>query len=118
MDFYYDIKKRISGVSFSHEEIMNYEEDTYDVLGSVFLRELSEKVGQISEHVAFDEEYRFDAISYNHLKTSDFWWVIMEYNNYIDFDIKLNEKYKIPNLKDINRLKHSLIIRKNLNNLD
>ena len=117
MDFYYDAKRKITGVAIAHEEYIDYIDDTYDVLGSVFLRELN-SVGQISEHVAFDEEYRFDAISYNHLKTSDFWWVVMEYNDYIDFNIKLNEKYKIPNIMDINRLRQNIVIRKNYNNLN
>ena len=116
MDFYYDIKKRQPGIVISHEEVMDYVDDTYDVLGSVFLRELSE-IGQISEHIVVSDEYRFDAISYNHLNTSDFWWVVMEFNEYIAFNIKLGEKYKIPNLIDINRLKQSLVIRKNLNKL-
>ncbi len=116
MDFYYDSRKKVKGLNISQEEFMNYEEDTYDVLGSVFIREL-DSIKQNGEFKIQEEECRFDLISYKHIKTTDYWWIIMEYNNYIDFDIKIGDKYKIPNPIDINRLIQKLIVKRNLSNM-
>ena len=116
MDFYYNTKKKVKGELISQEEFMNFEFDTYDVLGSVFLREL-DNVPEKSEHKTVDEEYRFDLISYKHLQVSDYWWVIMEYNKYIDWNITIGDKYKVPNPFGINKLIQKMILKNNTSKL-
>ena len=116
MDFYYDAKSKIKGQVISQEEFMNFEHDTYDVLGSVFLREL-DTITESGEYKVTDEECRFDLISYKRLKTTDYWWLIMEYNNFIDWDIKMGDNYKIPNPFSVNKLIQRMIFRNNTSKL-
>ncbi len=116
MDFYYDKNKKVENNSVSQEAFMNYEEDTYDVLGSVFIRNIP-KLEQIAEGKIVDEDCRFDNLSYKHFQKVDYWWILMEYNEFIDWGIKTGDKFKIPSIIDINSLIHKLIVQKNYYNL-
>ena len=116
MDFYYNKKSKVKNETISQEEFMDFGFDTYDVLGSVFFREL-DTVAEISEHKVLEDEYRFDLISYNNLQTVDYWWIIMDYNGYINWDIKIGDKYKIPNPIGINKLVQRMIFKNNTSKL-
>ena len=116
MDFYYDSKSKVKGDVISHEEFMNFEHDTYDVLGSVFLRELN-SIKKTTENKVLEEKNRFDIISYKHFKTSDYWWVIMEFNDFIEFNINIGDMYKLPNIIDINKLIQKMIVKRNYSKL-
>lgn len=117
MDFYYDYTKNPDKSIISPEEFMNFEEDTYDVLGSVFIREIGD-ITQISEHKVIDKECRFDLLSFEHMRSVEYWWILMEYNNFIDFGIQIGDKYKVPSVAGINKKIQSLIVRNNLNNIN
>jgi len=97
---------------------LEWNEDTYDVLGSVFLREMNTSVRQNGELFVKEHECRFDNLSYKMSGTSDYWWFIMEYNNFIDWQVNSDTKLKIPNFDDIYMLKSSLMIRQNLLRID
>ena len=99
---------RVPNNMLVEEQFMNWDEDTYDVLGSVFLREMNTSVRQNGEMEVSENECRFDNISYKMTNSTDFWWFIMEFNNYIDWDVKSNEILKIPNIDDIYILKNFL----------
>ena len=93
---------------------MEWNEDTYDVLGSVFLREMNTSVRQSGEMEVNENECRFDNLSYKMTGTADFWWFIMEFNNHIDWEVNSNVILKVPNVDDIFILKNSMGIRQNL----
>ena len=116
MDFFYDKNKKVDGDRISQEAFMDFKEDTYDVLGSVFLRNIS-KIEQVAEGTVTDEECRFDNISYKHFQKVNFWWILMEYNDYLDWDIKTGDTFKVPSQVSINSMIHKLIIQNNYLNL-
>jgi len=115
MDFFIDnyASVRPNTDSFPEQNFMEWNEDTYDVLGSVFLRELNDEVGQAGEMKVHEHEYRFDNIAYKMLKDTDFWWLVMEYNEKIDWNVYSDEVLKIPNIDDILVLRDSMRMRQN-----
>ena len=116
MDFYYDKNKKVNGDIVSQEAFMNYEEDTYDVLGSVFIRNIP-KLDQVAEGTITDENCRFDNLSYKHFQKVNYWWILMEYNNFIDWGIQEGDQFKIPSIVGISKMLHNLVISKNFNSL-
>ncbi len=116
MDFYYDKTKKVNGDRVSLEAFIDYKEDTYDVLGSVFIRNIN-KLDQESEDTITDHNCRFDNISYKHYGSVNYWWILMDYNEFIDWSIQEDDKYKIPKLSDISSTIHKLTIRKNYINM-
>jgi len=115
MKTYFRPDVKIPESQFPIEQFIEYKEDTYDVLGSVFLDRVQDSVNQISEIEVLENECRFDSISNKYMGSSDFWWLIMEYNNYIDWNIKGNNKLKIPDSGDLLKFKQELVLRHNLN---
>jgi len=99
------------------DAFMEYNEDTYDVLGSVFLREMNEKVSQTGEMRVAENECRFDNLSHAMFQTPGLWWFVMEYNDYIDWDVKSTKILKIPDFGEIFELKDTMISRQNLANI-
>lgn len=93
---------------------MEWNEDTYDVLGSVFLKEMNTKVSQQGEMRVNENECRFDNIAYKALGNPNFWWFMMEYNEHIDWNIPADHIIKIPSINDIIVLKDQMIVKQNL----
>ena len=112
MDFYYDKNKKVDGDMVSQEAFMDYKEDTYDVLGSVFIRNI-DKLEQGAEGKITDENCRFDNLSYKWYSKVNYWWILMEFNAYIDWGIQEGDNFKVPKVQSISSLIHKLIVRKN-----
>lgn len=119
-DFFINMnpKDKVQMDILPEQQFMEWNEDTYDVLGSVFLREMNDSVRQNGELEVNEHECRFDNISYLTTGSTDFWWFIMEFNNYIDWNVPSSAVLKIPNLDDILILKNSMVIRQNLARLE
>lgn len=105
---------KVLGNMLPEQLFMEWNEDTYDVLGSVFLREMNTEVRQSGELEVNENECRFDNLSYKMSGSTDFWWFIMEYNNYVDWQVPANAVLKVPNIDDIFILKNSMAVRQNL----
>jgi len=118
-DFFINLDQEFGDLDAGMPEdaFMEYNEDTYDVLGSVYLREMNTKVSQSGEMRVAEHECRFDNISHSMFQTAGFWWFVMEYNDYIDWNIKAEKIIKIPNFGEIFELKDSMVSRQNLANL-
>lgn len=98
---------------FPMSQFMNWDEDTYDVLGSSFLKRMNHEITQGGEARVFECECRFDVISHKHTKSPDYWWFFMEYNNKIDWNIRAEEHIKIPDLNSIFFLRSDMILSTN-----
>lgn len=98
---------------FPMSQFMNWDEDTYDVLGSSFLKRMNREVEQSGEARILECECRFDVISHKYTKQQNYWWFFMEYNDKIDWDIRSEEHIKIPNLSSIFFLRSDMILSNN-----
>jgi hypothetical protein len=118
MKFYYNPDVKIPACEYPIERFMKFEEDTYDVLGSVFLETLQNTVSQSSEVRVLDDECRFDNIAYEFMTSQDYWWVLMEFNNFIDWDLRTTNVLKIPFVPDLLRKEQEHLIQSNLEKMD
>jgi len=116
MEYFFNRKIKLKGDVFAQEYFMEYKEDTFDVLSSSFLRNI-DALPQQSEVKVRENDCRFDVISYKQLANTNLWWILMEYNNKIDFNIQSHELLKIPNQNGIMSLLHKLRVKENIKNL-
>lgn len=100
------------------ERFMKFEEDTYDVLGSVFLEKVQDAASQMSEVTVFEHECRFDVLAHKYMMDTNYWWVLMEYNNFIDWDLRGNDVLKIPEPTDLLMFEQELMLRYNSEQMD
>jgi hypothetical protein len=98
--------------SFPISMFMDYKEETYDVLSSVFLRKMNEEM-PVGEGKVLEHECRFDNLSNTFMGSPDYWWLLMEYNDKIDWEIYSNEHIKIPSPLDMIRLRDTIAVNWN-----
>ncbi len=112
-DFFIDKTKPFTENVLPLEAFMEFKEDTYDVLSSVFLREMNDEVSHVGETKVGEYEYRFDNLSFKKVGSTDYWWFLMEYNNYIDWNIPSSAIIKIPSTNDIFSLRSTMVLKQN-----
>ena len=113
MKFYYNHEVKVPFNIMPLEKFIKFEEDTYDVLGSVFLEKLNKVVDQDAEVKVLENECRFDVLSHKFMQETDYWWVLMEYNNFIDWDIRQSDSLKIPVISQLMMLEQEMILSSN-----
>ena len=96
---------------FALEKFMDYSDDLkgpsagrFDPLTSFFLRELPnlQSRGQYAIQV---EEFRPDLISFKFFDTTEYWWVIMAYNNLLSIEeLTTNTILEIPSEESLSKL--------------
>jgi len=116
MKYYIDEEIKVKGNIFPMERFIRWEEDTYDVLGSIFLDKIKE-IDQSGEIRVLEDECRIDNIAHKHMRSTDFWWLLMEYNDIINFDVKSNESLKIPSETSIISKYNEMILKRNYNRI-
>lgn len=73
-------------------------DDSYDILNSYFIQKLKE-LEPIGSYQVTVEEAKPELISFNIFKTTQYWWVIMLYNDKLNpNDIVAGEALKHPSL--------------------
>jgi len=82
--------------------------DNYDPLTSTFLLKLSDlKVN--SAVLVQGQDKRPDNLSYSIFQDTQYWWVLLYYNDKLSFeDITTGEIIKVPNLDELEELYFSL----------
>lgn len=80
--FYIDINKQ-TDKRYAPEKLMRFDKSgVYDILDSHFMTELV-KLPMAGTYVVVDDEARPDVIAYRLLGSTEYWWVLMLYNNLI-----------------------------------
>jgi len=99
-------------------KFMEYTNNCYDVLTSYVLENISAL--EISEtNVVQTEEQRPDLISYNIYGTTQYWWILMHFNAFINIDNFINSvNYNIFSITDLEDMYFSLKSLERLNSLD
>jgi hypothetical protein len=80
--FYIDIKKQTEK-RYAPEKLMRFDKSgVYDILDSHFMTELT-KLPMAGTYVVVEDEARPDVIAHRLLGSTEYWWVLMMYNNLI-----------------------------------
>jgi len=100
---------------FDLAKFLNYENNCYDVLTSYVLENICD-LSIFETNRLQVEEQRPDLISWNTFDTTQYWWVIMLFNNFIFLDELVdNVKYNIPSLSELEDMYFSLKSLEQLN---
>lgn len=96
--FKFDVE---SDERFVMEKFYEADEDTFDIYNSNFLNTIKE-LARFGEYIVTNEEQRIDVISYEIYGSTQYWWMLLEYNDIVDqFSIK---KGDIINFFDLESL--------------
>ena len=77
----------------------------YDILLSQFIRRLKGLVSSNIRIVRRDEEFDLALIAFRVFGDTQFWWVLVEFNNVVNFDdIKEGVELAIPSVTDLERI--------------
>lgn len=103
--FNFDIE---SDSRFDMEKFIEKDSDFFDIYNSNFLSVIN-TIKQTGEFKVTNEEMRIDLISYRIYGTTQFWWMLLEYNNIIDqFSIKQGDILKFFDLSDLESKYHHM----------
>jgi len=101
--FNFDIE---SSERFVMEKFIEKNLDFFDVYNSKFLF-LIKEIKQFGEFKVTKEERRIDLISYKIYGSTQFWWMLLEYNDIVDqFSISNGDKIKFFDLSDLESKYH------------
>ena len=93
---------------FDMAKFMEYHEDTYDILTSYMISNVK-KLNEIGQYTVSVEEQRADLISFNIYGDTQYWWILMLYNDIFDpSEILSGFVFKFPSLSDLEDLLFSL----------
>lgn len=82
--FYYD-EDYESSAKYDLSKLVYYQDGCHDVLTSYFLAELP-NIARLGERSVSVEENRPDLLSYNIYGDTQFWWILLAYNNILSFE--------------------------------
>jgi hypothetical protein len=96
---------------FDLAKFMDYSDDQtgasagrFDPLTSFFLQELP-KLRSRGQYVIQNEEFRPDLISFRFFRTTEYWWLIMAYNNMLSVEeLTTGTKLEIPSEEAMSKL--------------
>jgi hypothetical protein len=98
---------------FDMGKFLEYSEGTYDILTSYFLLKLP-GLTESGKYTVTVEENRMDLISYNIYGDTQYWWIIMIYNQEIEVDaVVAGDVLSYPSLTDLENLFFSLAALQN-----
>lgn len=85
--------------------------DNFDPLTSSFILDL-QNISKQADYIVTKEEGRPDLVSYNYYGTTDYWYILLLYNNLDDVDdIKIGDRLSMPSLSGLEDLFFSLKLR-------
>ncbi len=103
--FNFDVE---SDERFVMEKFIEKDLDFFDVYNSNFLFLINE-IKEYGEFKVTNEERRIDLISYNIYGSTQFWWMLLEYNDIVDqFAISKGDVLKFFDLSDLESKYHFL----------
>lgn len=103
IDLETEFDKRYDAAKF-----IEYTNDCFDILTSYFVSKLK-SLSQYSIFVVQAEENRPDLISYKIYKDTQYWWMLMIYNDIVNFEeIPTGTQIKYPSVTDVEDLYFSL----------
>lgn len=96
-----------SGQRFDMSNFMEYT-DNYDSITSEFFRELK-NIQPVGKYEVQNEENRPDALSYKIYGDTQYWWILLFYNDKLtNEDIKNGDMISYPSINDLEILYFSL----------
>tara|TARA_B100000700_G_scaffold311500_2_gene393635 strand:+ start:101917 stop:102783 length:867 start_codon:yes stop_codon:yes gene_type:complete len=98
--FYIDINKQTEK-RYAPEKLIRYSEKggVYDILDSHFLAELA-RMPMAGTYVVVEDEGRPDVIAYKLFGSTEYWWILMAYNNLvIPSQLVAGATIKYPNIQ-------------------
>jgi hypothetical protein len=94
---------------YSFGRFCKYSDDLYDVITSYFLLKLKELPVKGYLIITPDLEYRPDLLSYQLYEDTQYWWLLLYYNDLVSFeDLKSGLQIKYFDLVDLESLYLSL----------
>ena len=89
-------------------KFIDFVENGYDILTSYFIDKIH-ALEPFGIFEVYEEEGRPDLISYKIYGKTQYWWILMELNNFIHpADIHVGDKFKYPSVEDLEDLMFSL----------
>jgi len=108
MTLYYINLDYETDIRFDNAKFLDYSEGCYETLTSSFLYEI-EKLPPVDRFTVTSEEKRPDLISQKIYGSTQYWWLLMEYNNIIDINNIVNGTiFEYPDLIDLENIYFSL----------
>ena len=105
--FYFQFDVEMSE-RFVMEKFTEPEGDFFDVLNSYFLNTIKD-IKRAGEFLVTDQEKRIDVISYMIYGSTQYWWLLLEYNDIIDQStIKTGDAISFFDLSDLESKYHFL----------
>ena len=105
--FYIDTESEFL-IRYDFRKFMEYLSSTYDIFNSYFLLKLKD-LPIFGTHIVVEEEYKPSLLSYNIYKDTQYWPVIMAYNNFTRRrHIVIGIVVKYPSIADLEELYFSL----------
>jgi len=93
-----------SPVRYDEAKFMEYDTDVYDSLTSYFL-DVLRKLPVHGEYVVVDEEGRPDLLSHRIYGSTQYWWILLVYNNLVSpFDVQSGMTIRYPSIDDLEAL--------------
>ena len=93
---------------YDFAKFLRYNTDNYNPITSKFLTELR-KLKTVGEFIVTVQEGRADLVSYEIYGSTQYWWIILEYNDLMNVDdLTISKKLNFPKLSDLEDLYFSL----------
>lgn len=103
--FKFDVE---SSERFVMEKFLEEDEDFFDLYNSNMWTSVKD-LERYGEFIVTNEAQRIDLISYNIYGTTQYWWMLLEYNDIVDqFSIKTGDIIAFFKLDDLEKKYHSL----------
>lgn len=85
-------------------KFFEYNIDNYDPLNSFLVKQLN-NLSTFGQYIVTVEEFRPDLISYKIYNTTQYWWLLMFYNNILSYtDVVSGVVIIYPAIKDLEKL--------------
>lgn len=102
-EFFINLDKE-SSERYDMSKFMLYDVDNHDPLTSNFIRELLNLQPQ-GQYTVQGEDNRPDLLSYKIYGSTQYWWILLSYNNILEFDnISTGDTISYPSLGDLENL--------------
>lgn len=111
-EFYFNEGRKVN--RFAFERFVEWDEDTFDVYNSSFIKQLNQ-LPEAGRFIVESDEERIDLISYKIYGDVRYWWMLMEYNEVIERkDIKHGIKLRYFDIRALETLMNRMVIKNNL----
>ena len=105
--FYIDLDREYP-TRYGFEKFCSLENDTYDILTSYFIDRMKD-LPMVGIYKVSGEERRPDLVSYEIYEDTQYWWILMNYNNLIFVDdISEGTEIGYPSIDDLEDIYFSL----------